>query len=228
MRPRRTSGLMLVVLVSLAALFAATTALSGWYHGERARRARAHITAGHAYVDAGCRALAVEEYRAALLLERGDFEAERALALTLLELGELPESAAYLTDLLQREPASGPLNLGMARVQSAAGASTEARRLYQRAIYGEWPDEPSAGRITARFELADYLLAHGAREEVLAELLRLKAEVGADDLASHFRLAALLLRAAAPDVAADVLMTAAEGHPDCSAPSCSPPWPLWR
>jgi tetratricopeptide (TPR) repeat protein len=207
---------MVAVLVALAVLFAGTTALSRWYHRERSRRARAHITTGRAYADAGRRVLAVEEYRAALLLERGDFEAERALALTLLELGQLPEAAAYLTDLLQREPASGPLNLGMARVQSARGAAAEARRWYQRAIYGEWPDEPSVGRITARFELADYLLSHGAREEVLAELLRLKAELSADDLPSQLRLATLLLRAETPDVAADVLMTAAEGHPDAA------------
>ena len=207
------SGLTVAVLILLAALFASTAALSGWYHRERARRADAHIRAGHMQAKAGRLAPAVEEYRAALLLERSDFEAERALALALVQLGRLAEAQSYLTDLLEREPASGPLNLEMARVQSANGAAADARRLYQRAIYGEWPDESVGARVGARFELAESLFSHGSTEEVLAELLRLKAELEPGDLASQRRLSALLVRGQAPDLAADVLASVAERDP---------------
>jgi tetratricopeptide (TPR) repeat protein len=200
------------VPVLLAALFAATTALNGWYHDQRAGRARAHRHAGDVQTAHGQLERGVEEYRAALLLERDDPESKRALALALLRLGRLSEAESHLIDLLRRDPVSGPLNLGLARIHSQRGADGEARRLYQRAIYGEWTDVVG-GRMDARFELAEYLQAHGTRDDMLAELLRLKAELPEDATAAARRLAGLLLQAAAPDHAIDVLRPAVATNP---------------
>lgn len=214
MRPQGvTSRLITVVIVSLAALFSGAVVLTSWYHSERAARARAHVSAARAYAQRDQLPRAVEEYRAALLLERGDREAAHALALTLLELGRVAEAESYLTDLLQQEPVSAPLNLGLARIRSAGGADDEARRLYQRAIYGEWPDGQPEGRVEVRFELARYLLSHGTREDVLSELLRLKAELTPEEIPDERRLANLLLLVDAPDVAADVLAAVVETQP---------------
>lgn len=200
-------------VILLVALCAATAVLNGWYHAERAARARAHHQAGDLYATRGRLELAVDEYRAALLLERDDVASERDLALALLRLDRLPEAESYLIDLLRRDPVNGPLNLGLARIRSRRGADVEARRLYQRAIYGEWTGAAPDGRMTARFELAEYLQARRRRDETLAELLRLKAELPDDALAAARRLADLLLDAAAPDHAIDVLSGAVERNP---------------
>jgi Flp pilus assembly protein TadD len=203
---------MVAVLAALAALFVSTTAVARWYHQERAARARAHIEAGAARAADGQLLRSAEEFRAALLLERGDPAAERALALTLYDLGRLAESESYLLVLLERDPVSGPLNLALARIR-AASADPDARRLYQRAIYGEWPEGAGTPRLQARFELAGYLRTQATREELLAELLRLKADVPPADVAGTRRLAALFLTAGDAGQAVDVLRLARQESP---------------
>jgi tetratricopeptide (TPR) repeat protein len=203
-----------LVVVVLAALFAGTSVLNRWYRAQRQARAAAHRQAADGHTAQRRLELGVGEYRAALSLERDDLESERALALVLLELGRLSESESYLTDLLRRDPVSGPLNLGLARIRSQRGMHDEARQLYQRAIYGEWTNGPEHGRLTARFELAEYLQAHGTRDELLAELLRLKAERPQDDGRTARRLGDLLLQAAAPEHAIDVFRSAVDATPE--------------
>jgi Flp pilus assembly protein TadD len=209
---QRPGRLPLATAIVIGSLFAGTSAAVAWYHAERAERARAHVESGRRLVDQGRLPQAVAEFRAALLLERGDPETEQALAFTLQQLGRFEESESYLRDLLQRDPANGPLNLALARIR-AATPDGDARRLYQRAIYGEWPDAQSLERLTARFELAAYLRKSGSREELLAELLRLKAEVAADDVVSARRLADLFVGAGDAQQAIAVMHTAADAAP---------------
>ncbi len=208
--PRR---LTILVAAAAAALFTATTMLARAYHGEREARATGHLESGHRLAAGGDLGGAIEEYRAALQFDRDNLQASRALALALLDTGRLAEAETYLSILLARQPTDGLMNRGMARIAAARGADVLARAHYQRAIYGQWPGDSIAGRIDTRFELHDFLRREGAREEALAELLRLKAEVPAAHTAVQRRLAALLVDAGAPEEAIGTLETAAAAAP---------------
>ena len=202
-----------VTLVSaLTLLFGATALLASFHDRVRAARTRSHLDRGRALA-AQQPAAAVEQYRAALSLERDDPQARRALALTLLSLGRLGEAESYIRDLLKEDPADGPLNRALARIHAARGRSMDAHGAYQRAVYGEWPDGAAAERIATRFELIEYLGGLNAREEVLAELLRLKAELPAGDTAAARRAADLLASSGALNLAAQTLRSAATAAP---------------
>ena len=209
----RTRRLLLLLAAALAVLLSATAGLTAWYHAERAARARAHVAAGQRLQAEGAGVAAVEEYRAALRLERDDLATQRALALALLDARLFAEAEFYLADLLQQDPVSGPLNLAMARLRAAQTDQAAARQLYQRAIYGEWSAPDGEGRLGARFELAEYLTTRAARQDVLAELLRLKADIPEGATMEQLRLAELSLRAEAPDVAIDALQAALVNRP---------------
>ena len=123
------------------------------------------------------------------------------------------EAESYLRDLLKDDPVNGLLNRGLARLHAAQGREADARAEYQRAIYGEWPADESRERAATRFELIDYLSKLNARDEVLAELLRLKAELPAGQSDSARRVADLLVQHHAADMAIEVLRSAALSSP---------------
>lgn len=202
-----------LVVASIAVLIGATAALAALHHAARAERVREHFDRGQSLVARGELADAVEEYRAVLSLERDHLEAERALALALLSLGRLSQAETYFSELLRRDPTNGPLNRGVARIHGARGREAEARAAYQRAIYGQWPDDPLAGRIQTRFELLEYLTRLNAREEILAELLRLKSELPPGQTANQRRVAQWLLESGAPDLGIELLRTASVAAP---------------
>ena len=148
-----------------------------------------------------------------LQLERDDPDAARALALTLLRLGRLDESESYLRDLLRRDPTDGLLNRGLARIHAARGRDAEARAAYQGAIYGHWSGDPVRERSDTRFEFIEYLVESGAEDEVLAELLRLRAELPAGRTADARRAAQLLADRGATGLALETLAAAALASP---------------
>jgi len=209
----RSRPLTVLVLVLLGALFGATAFLDSVHHEVRTTRARDHLDHGRERATRDDLVGAVREYRAALSLEREHPEAARALALTLLSLGRLSEAESYLGELLRRDPADGALNRGLARIHAARDRQYEARSSYQRAIYGEWPGDALADRVDTRFELIDYLTRLDAREEILAELLRVKSELPAGQTVAARRVADLLARHGAPELAIDTLDSAATNAP---------------
>jgi tetratricopeptide (TPR) repeat protein len=204
--------LVALVIAALAGLAGATGVLASLHHVRRDALAESHFARGRALAGSGRPQEAVEEYRAALSVRRGQFDIERALALTLLSIGRLSEAESYLRDLLDRDPASGPLNRGLARIYARRGRVPEARAAYQRAVYGEWPGE-SNERLDTRFELIDYLTTVKMHEEMLPELLRLKAELPPARTADARRVAALLVEAGAPDRAIELLRAASAEAP---------------
>lgn len=212
-RPSAPRTLVAIVLALIAALSGATALLASFHRDVRAARTQRHLERGHALASSRQLASAVDEYRAALSLERDHFGAARALAFALLSLGRLSEAESYLRDLLRDRPADGALNRGLARIHAARGRDADARAAFQRAIYGEWPADTTADRIETRFELVEYLSGVGAREDVLAELLRLKAELPPGQTAAARRVADLLVRAGAEDRAIELLQAAAIAAP---------------
>jgi tetratricopeptide (TPR) repeat protein len=204
--------LITVVVAMLAVLFAATVLLGSIHQQVRNARTESHRRHGRTLAAQNQLAAAAEEYRAALSLEPDEPHARRALALTLLSLDRLSEAESYLRDLLKEAPTDGALHRALARIHAARGRETDARAAYQRAIYGEWPPDGTE-RIDTRFELIEYLARLNAREEVLAELVRLKAELPPARTAAARRVADLLVAAGAPDLALDTLGAAAMTAP---------------
>jgi tetratricopeptide (TPR) repeat protein len=205
--------LLVLVLVAMGVLAAATTLLARFYHGEQVARAARHLEAGRELMAAGATAEAVSEFRASLGLARDDPEAARLLAQALLQLGRIDEAQSYLSDLLRRYPVDGRMNRDMARVAAARGRGADAQDFYRRAIYGVWNGEPIGRRIDTRFELAEYLHATREEGELVAELLLLKGEVPAEDIAAHRRIASLLVEVNVVDQAIEVLQAAATVAP---------------
>lgn len=201
------------VLASLVLLAAATGILASVHHDARESLARAHADRGAALADRGALEAAVSEYRAALSLERGKMETERALALALLSLDRVSEAESYLRDLLQRDPTSGPLNRGMARIHARRGRDAQARVFYNRAVYGEWPGDPAAARLETRFELLEFLMEHDARDDALVELLQLKAELRPQQSEAIRRVADQLVQVGAPQSALELLREGAAAAP---------------
>ena len=208
-----TRRLVTIVVVAVALGFGATAVFASFYHNVRDQRVRHHLDRARDLAARGDVAAASDQYAAALLIERDDLEAGRGLALTLLALNRLPEAESYFRELLVREPTDGALHRGLARIAAARGEDADARISYQRAIYGEWPEPAAAERIDTRFELIDHLRRRGARDEVIAELLRLKAEVPSDRTAVARRIADLLVEQGAAPLAMETLETAAAAAP---------------
>ena len=204
---------LIVVGIASASLASVTVALQALHAAARHDRLATHVSRAESSHSAGDLARAVDEYRAALQLDRSHIEARRALALSLVELGRLSEGESYLRDLLRQDPIDGLLNRGLARIHVATGQIDDARVAYHRAIYGEWPDDRAAERIDTRFEFIDFLADHEAREEVLAELLRLRSELPPGRTAAVRRTADLLSRQGADALAIDMLRTATISSP---------------
>lgn len=205
------------LLLVVAGLFAVTTVYASAYREQQTRRARDHFVAGEHLAVIGAQPAALDEYRSALLLVREAPVYERALVATLVTLGRYGEATTWATELLSRLPTDGPTNRAMGQIALAKGQFGEARAYYQRAIYGEWPTDAPTAHLDARFELAGLLQRTAAREEVLAELLRLKSDVPAEATAAMRRLAAFFLDAGHLQDANDVLRAAERRAPDDAA-----------
>jgi tetratricopeptide (TPR) repeat protein len=197
------------VIAALALLIVGTALLASVHARVRVSRTNEHLERGTLLTQRGKLGAAVDEYHAALALERDNRTARRALALTLLSLGRLSEAESYLRDLQREQPTDGVLNRALARIYAARGRVMDARAAYQRAIYGEWPGDPIDPRIATGFELIDYLRRLGAREEMVAELVRLKAELPPGHIASARHVAALLAASGEPSLAIDLLSASA-------------------
>ena len=122
---------------------------------------------------------AVGKFRGALSISHGS-EQRLALARALTEAGHLEEAETAFDTLLRQNPASGPANLGMARLQAARNNPQQAVADYHRAIYGSWQGAPPADRLQARQELAALFDRLGEREQARAELVAWRAEAPSD------------------------------------------------
>ena len=210
-RARMPARLIGFLIVAVTALAAATATLASVHEHVRSKRAWQHFEQGGAAADRGDLNGALADYRASLSLDRSNLAAERELAFTLQALGHLSEAEIYFVHLLQRDPTSGPLNRGLARIHASRRNSAAASASYQRAIYGEWSE--SSARIETRFEFVDYLKGQGATDEITPELLRLKTELPVGETAAVRRVADLLIENGALETAQDMLLAASNAAP---------------
>lgn len=170
---RHDTVALLVLLAVLVVLFGLTTWVVGRYDALRAARAWNWEKAGAAALRQGHPRQAATDYRNALGYGRENPGSQFGLATALLQSGELKQARHYFLALWAESPQSGPVNLGLARLEAEQGHAATAVRYYHNAIYGIWPSGAAAHRRAARRELIAFLLRHGEMEPADAEILAL-------------------------------------------------------
>jgi tetratricopeptide (TPR) repeat protein len=173
-----------------------------------AQEAEVHRLAERSYADAlrlrneGKLDEAIEAFRKAHALERRDPEYELALVDALISAKKTDQAELLIRDALERQPNDGRANLLAARLMTAKTRPADAESYYHRAVYGDWPSDAAAHRVSARMELTDFLAQRGKQRELLAELLPLQEQARSNPAAEH-HVAELFLAAGSPSHAAD-------------------------
>ncbi len=196
-------GTFVLVFLAIAALAATDTFLAKVERTEGQAEARRLLIEGQRLVQQGSDAEAIDKFRSALSVSRGNQEAQLGLARALLAVGRVTDAETLLQEMLQRNATDGAANLTMARVMLKEGRTAEATSYYHQAIYGRWNQDAQASRVKVRFELIDMLVQQRADREVLAELLPLQDEAP-DDIQTRKRIARLYLLAGSPSRALDL------------------------
>lgn len=197
----RFTGLILVLAGIIVALSVADRFLAKVESSELQGTAQGSYLSGAHLLAAGKPAEAVEPLEEAHSVERENATYELALITALIDSGKTEDAQPLMTEMLDREPNDGEVNLIAARLATREGKSADAEAYYHRAIYGEWPDHPEEHRISARMELIDQLRKQGRKQELVAELISLEAEPKASTEIRQ-RLARLFLEADSPARAA--------------------------
>ncbi len=196
-----------LALIAVVALVIAALATVDKFLADAQQRSGERL-AHRAYVD-GLRLLnsgkadeAVEAFRKAHALDRGNIDYEIDLITALTAAGKLDRAELLTKEVLERDPNDGRANLAAAHLMIKKGMMADAESYYHRAVYGEWPTDAPAHSRSVRMELADFLAARGKQQELLAELLPLQEEAGKDPATAE-HLARLFLLAGSPSRAAD-------------------------
>lgn len=153
---------------------------------------------GNQAIQANLPVVAADDYRTALSYDPENREYRLRVAQALLAANRLNEARAHLTSLWELEPASGEVNLTLARLYAKRGDPANASRYYSNAINGVWEDETRKERIAARFELANYLMQQHKLTQAQSELMALLADEPPDP-ADQLRLGELLLQVNEPE-----------------------------
>jgi CIC family chloride channel protein len=167
--PGQGKALLTGLAVGLIVLIGAVSLAGYLSRRDRRTAAEAQYQEALSLSRAGRNSEAIELLRGAVAVLRGE-EQRLVLARTLVSAGRHSEAEGFLRELLASNPALGPANLWMARVQSESGNLDRARDHFNRAIYGDWPDFAVTDRREARWELAAILHQLGIRDAAVAEL----------------------------------------------------------
>ncbi|HLI83722.1 MAG TPA: tetratricopeptide repeat protein [Bryobacteraceae bacterium] len=195
LRPYLKRESVIVALLSTLAVlgFSAVSGLSSLYHRQQA-------SLGSQWFARGTRDLmerrfepAIAAFRTALVYSRDNYSYQLNLAEALLGENRAEEASAYLSNLWDRQPENGIVNLELARIAARKGESDQALRYYHNAIYATWPADRPTARQDARLELIDYLLRTGDKVQARPELIALAANLG-DDPAREAQIAGLFLK----------------------------------
>jgi tetratricopeptide (TPR) repeat protein len=210
-------GALIPVAAALVLLFTFTTFLTSTYRSARRSRAQARYERGVELANKGKNDEASEEFRAALAFAHNDSQYRLALVRSLMARERWSEAESHLSELRALDPTNGLINLMLARLAARDGRTTEAVTLYQRAIYGYWPEQADQNRIEARFELVDLLRRAHQQQQAVAQLLELAAEIPDTDTASHDKVGRLLLANGSPQHAAEAFRSAVAAQPNDAA-----------
>lgn len=190
------------ISVGLAILLIAVTGVAHFINIRRADTDRSEFQRGRELVAEGNYNEAIIPLKNSLSTPLSG-EQRLILARTLVTTDKLKEATPYLQQLLSENPTSGPANLWMARIERKAGDNEVAQVLYNRAIYGTWPEYALNDRMEARWELAEVLFSRGMEDAAAAELLFMVQE-SKKDYETTLRVGRKLFEQGLPDRAANV------------------------
>lgn len=207
------AGLIAVVGLTAAGLFALDQFLARMEKTELGREAAQEYAAGAAALRAGKPVDALPHLSRARSLVRGNPVYQLTLAEAQAAAGNLTNAESNIRELLVRNSNDAEANLAMARLSGRLGRPDDANAFYHRAIFGEWRSDAQRHRRESRLELADYLASQNRRQELLSELLMLGADAQSDPvLARH--IARLLLAAGSSSRAANAYRDIIRANPD--------------
>jgi len=195
--PRQASdrdAILLLSLFGLAILFTIAGVAARLFHAKERSLGQEWYARGQADLKVGKAQVAIKDFRNALAYSRDNALYRLHLALALTAANRTDEARAHLLNLWERQPGDGTVNLELARLAARQGKTADAVRYFHNAIFGVWPGNPDEARRDVRFELCDFLLAHGLKTEAQAILIELATDLPKDaDL--HVRVADLFLAA---------------------------------
>ncbi len=123
---------------------------------------------------------AIQNLRAALSYDQGNFDYQLTLARALRDSGHTGEAETYLVRLWETSPQDGAVNLALARLCARENEDDKATQYYHNAIYGVWPSESDTHRREVRIELVRYLLQRRLYAQAQSELIALEATLSSD------------------------------------------------
>lgn len=189
---------LIILSVSAIAAFTVTQSAASSAHTRRVRDAAEWYARGEAARSSGQLDAAVDAFGRARALDRDREAYHLSFATALAEAGQHAAARQVLLTLRAAHPENPDVNIGLARLAARRGAPEDAVRFYQRALYGEWTPDRLGDRERVRVDLVEYQLANGHRDQAVAQLLLLVAD---------------LPRAAEPQIEAARLFLAA-GEPE--------------
>ncbi len=172
----RRETLLLLCFILLGVLFVITGFVVKFYHAHEKALAEEWYQRGEARLAENKPQDAILDFRTALFHEGGNAHYQLRLAQALVASGHLEEARTYLMRLWQSDPASGPVNLELARLAMRRGDIPQVINYYHNAIDGVWQGVSEQQRRNLRESLCEYLIEHGRRAEAVAELMALSAE----------------------------------------------------
>lgn len=159
----------------LAILFAVTGVLVKQYHARERALARQWYARGEDKLRHGNPADAIPDFRTALFHSEVDPDYQLQLAQALVASGHEEEARTYLIRLWEGDPASGPVNLELARLAEREAKVADVISYYHNAIDGVWRNESPSTPEDLRKQLCEYLISHGRRADAMAELVALSS-----------------------------------------------------
>lgn len=191
---RQRPTLLVLLSVLTVVFFLAVAGLSRAHEAQRQALGNRWFNRGVVDLQTKRYEAAVIEFRSALLYSQDDYSYQLNLAEALIGLKHTAEASAYLSNLWDREPGNGLVNLELARIAAQRGEIDQAVRYYHDAVYAAWPREQESKRRVARLELINLLLRVKDLGDAQGELIALAANVG-DDPAQQDTIGDLFVRA---------------------------------
>ena len=185
--------LKLAVLIALAiAAFFVTRAIAASNRSTAERDASEWYARGERALADGDSPRAVEAFRHASVIKRGDRQYTLALARALVVTHEDDAAERALLGLRESIPEDPDVNLELARLATTRGDTNAALRYYHYALYALWPAEQTDGRRGVRLELIRFLMATNQSSRAESELVALASDLP-NTLARHLEVGDLFL-----------------------------------
>jgi len=183
--------LAILIAVAIAAFFV-TRAIAASNRSMTLRDAAEWYARGERALAAGDPSVAVEAFRRANVMKRGDRQYTLALGRALITTHQTDAAEGSLLALRESAPEDPEVNLELARLEAGRGDATAALRYYHNALYAPWSAEQADDRRNIRLELIRFLMATHQSGRAESELVALTSDLP-DTVALHVEVGDMFL-----------------------------------